>query len=120
METEECICFGFLFTLEHAATVYTYKTLKCVRFACHIPVVQVLLWVEGQLTLTCVSSAPVEKESVSVSFSDRASEGELPVSNDFCDGRHSFHHPSIPPTPHKLPLILTGCIKTMQRVRALI
>lgn len=32
------------------------------------------------------------------------------------DDTHSIIPPS-PPTPHKLPLILTGCIKTMQRVR---
>lgn len=63
------------------------------------------------------ASAQVD-ESVKPSSCDGArTERELAVCNDFCDGRHSFRHPFIPHTPHKLPPILTGCIKSLQRVR---
>lgn len=108
-EMGKYVCSGFLLTVEHTDNLERhlneclFSYVVCLRVTWHSPAYhQFLLRSQQEL------------------FSKIKWEWELLVYNDFCDGRQSFRHPSIPPTAHKLPLILTGCIKTMQRVRALI
>lgn len=122
MYSEEYICLGSLITLEHIGTTRYIRKIKLVLFLPHQLLVQMSL-LKSYLTLTCVPSAHIE-DSLNVSFapclSDRVKVKESFQSIMISVMDDSFHHPFIPHTPNKLPLILTGSIKTLQGVRALI